>query len=122
MFNVIIWADKKFDNPELLKSKCDHLLSRKDKSEVTIITANENLEVESYASNPEFGGHRVMKADWDNKGKRAGYFRNLNMTELGNALIVFLGADYEDKGAENLIRIARERHLLIRIIKEEDNY
>ena len=120
MFNVIIYADKDFDNYELLKSKCDFLLSRKNKEEINILSAGECDLVERYAKESELP-ITTINADWKNKGNRAGYLRNKNLTELGNAAIIFSGSYCENKGVAPLSRMAQEKHLLVRLIKEEDD-
>lgn len=119
MFNVIIWVDKNFTNYDLLKDKCDFLLSKKEKEDLCILNTGENSLVEKYAleSGIKF---KEIKADWDNKGPKAGYYRNTHLTDLGNAIIFFYGPDSENKGAKLLKNMSSEKHLLIREVKEDE--
>ena len=120
MFSVIIYADKDFSNYELLKSKCDFLLSNKKKEEITILSAGECDLVDKYAKENEYPV-TIIRADWKNKGSRAGYLRNKNLTDLGNAAIVFEGSYCENKGVQSIYKMSQEKHLLVRLIKEDDD-
>ena len=52
-----------------------------------------------------------FSADWDMYGKRAGYIRNVEMTNAAEALICLW--DGVSKGALHMINIAKERGLKI---------
>ena len=119
MFNVIIYADKDFDNYELLESKCDFFLSRKKKEEITVLSTGECKLVEKYATEKDLSVS-VIKADWENKGSRAGYLRNKKLTDIGNAAIIFVGSYCENKGVPSLTRMSQEKHLLVRVIGEDE--
>ena len=53
----------------------------------------------------------MMKANWKDFGKSAGYYRNCQMADIAKALIVFW--DGESKGTKHMINIARKRGLKI---------
>ena len=123
MFNVIICGSRNYSNYEKLRDSCDYYLSGKIKSgeEVVIISGGargaDSLG-ERYAQ--ERGLQcRVFPADWEKYGKRAGYLRNEKMAEIANACIAFPHAYSENKGTEHMIRIARQRNLLVRVVEDE---
>lgn len=122
MFKVIIAGSREFDNYDMLKEKCDKILSRKvnEGEEIVIVSGTAkgaDTLGEKYA---EERGYKIERypANWDKYGKRAGYLRNKKMAEVSNACIVFLSSKAENKGSKMMISIATEEKLLIRIIKE----
>ena len=44
------------------------------------------------------------------------------MAEVGNSAIIFMSAYGENKGSRMMERIAREKHLLVRVVEEEAWY
>ncbi len=54
-------------------------------------------------------------AQWDLYGKSAGYRRNVQMAENADALIAIW--DGESKGTKHMINIAKEKNLVVHIIK-----
>lgn len=122
-FNVIISGGQDFKDYNLLKEKCDFYLSRKIKEGKKIIVISGGTEGadklgEKYAAEKGYEVRRFI-ADWNRFGKFAGLRKNQQMTEIGNACIVFLSSYGENKGANNLISTARKNHLLVREINEE---
>lgn len=122
MFKVIIAGSREFDNYDMLKEKCDKILSRKvnEGEEIVIVSGTArgaDTLGEKYA---EERGYKIERypANWDKYGKRAGYLRNKKMAEVSNACIVFLSSKAENKGSKMMISIATEEKLLIRVIKE----
>lgn len=122
MFKVIIAGSREFDNYDMLKEKCDKILSRKvnEGEEIVIVSGTArgaDTLGEKYA---EEKGYKIERypANWDKYGKRAGYLRNKKMAEVSNACIVFLSSKAENKGSKMMISIATEEKLLIRVIKE----
>lgn len=122
MFKVIIAGSREFDNYDMLKEKCDKILSRKvnEGEEIVIVSGTArgaDTLGEKYA---EERGYKIERypANWDKYGKRAGYLRNKKMAEVSNACIVFLSSKAENKGSKMMILIATEEKLLIRVITE----
>ncbi len=122
MFKVIIAGSREFDNYDMLKEKCDKILSRKvnEGEEIVIVSGTArgaDTLGEKYA---EEKGYKIERypANWDKYGKRAGYLRNKKMAEVSNACIVFLSSKAENKGSKMMISIATEEKLLIRVITE----
>lgn len=122
MFKVIIAGSREFDNYDMLKEKCDKILSRKvnEGEEIVIVSGTAkgaDTLGEKYA---EERGYKIERypANWDKYGKKAGYLRNKKMAEVSNACIVFLSSKAENKGSKMMISIATEEKLLIRVIKE----
>lgn len=125
MFRVIICGSREFDDYDLLKEKCDLILSRKaaDSTEKIVIVSGcargADRLGEKYA---EEKGYEVLRypADWDRYGKSAGYRRNKQMAEVANACIAFFSSVAENKGTKNMVSLARNMNLLVREVKEED--
>lgn len=122
--NVIIAGSREFNNYDLLKAVCDKVLENrvKDGWNITIISGNakgaDSLG-EKYAKEKGYS-LKIFPADWKKYGNRAGFLRNNKMAEVGNALIAFFADGAESKGTENMVKIAREKHLLVREIYERD--
>ena len=53
----------------------------------------------------------VYKADWNRYGKKAGYIRNEEMAQVGDALIYLY--DGVSKGTQHMINLAKEYELKI---------
>lgn len=124
-FNVIICGSKNFADYKLLKEKCDYYLSERLRrgEKITIISGGEGGAEklgEDYAKENNFS-LKIISANWDKYGKRAGYLRNNKMAELGNACIAFIVESEDCKRTKMLVRLAREKHLLVREIKSSKN-
>jgi len=115
--NLIVAGGRDFNNYPLLKEKLDHLLSKTDKEEVTILcgmakgadllgkryTDENNIDVWEYPAN------------WDKYGKAAGYLRNSDMADNATHLVAFW--DGVSKGTKHMIDLATEKGLVVRVIK-----
>jgi len=116
-FRVIIAGSREFDDYELLKEECDHLLSKKRKTHRIIIvsgTANGADKLgEKYA---KARGYIVEKypADWNKFKKAAGYIRNESMAKIGNALIAF--RINMSRGTTHMINLAHKYKLQVAVI------
>ena len=114
---VVIAGGRDFIHNEFGFQILDKLTSKFDKSRMSVIcgeargadTVGKNwarsrsVDVESFP------------ADWDTHGKAAGYIRNAEMAERGTHLIVFW--DGESRGTRNMIEVAKEKGLTVRVIK-----
>lgn len=115
-FNVIIAGTRSFNNYELLKNKCDSILSN-IKVPIRIVsgTAQGGDKLgERYAKER---GYDVIQfeADWHKYGKSAGYKRNQQMADNAQSLICFW--DNKSKGTGHMINIANAKPLqYIRVI------
>jgi hypothetical protein len=114
---VIIAGGRNFNDYEKLCSYCDYLLQNKDDIEIVSGTAKGADKLgERYANERGYPIKR-FPADWGTFGNRAGYLRNEEMAEYGDALIAFW--DGESKGTQHMIRIASKKSLEIRIYRYE---
>lgn len=112
---IIIAGGRDFNDFDLLCQKTDIILSRQSEIEIVSGTANGADKLgERYAQERGYPIKR-FPADWSRWGKRAGYFRNEEMAEYADALIVFW--DGSSRGTKHMIDIAIARGLDIRIIK-----
>lgn len=59
---------------------------------------------------------KEFPADWDNLGKRAGYVRNAQMAEYGDALIALW--DGESKGTKHMIDLAYKAGIEVFVYKK----
>lgn len=124
-FRVIIAGSRDFYDYKLLKEKCDYYLSYALKDPLRNI-----IVVSGHAKGADSLGERYAKerglsceiypADWDQFGKKAGYIRNNAMANIGDCLIAFLGAGSENRGTNMMIRVAENRNLPVRIVKDDE--
>ena len=122
-FRVIIAGSRAFTDYNLLKNKCDFYLQRKlldPNIEVIVIRGASGADTlgEKYAKERNLRVERY-NADWKKYGKSAGYRRNKQMAEVGNALIAFRSGYAENKGTDNMINVARSEKLLVRVVDED---
>lgn len=116
-FRVIIAGGRRFENYNLLATKCDGILSQKRMTHTIVIISGTAKGAdtlgEHYARERGYT-LRQFPADWDQFGKSAGYRRNCQMADNADALIAFW--DGQSAGTRHMIEIARERNLAVRII------
>lgn len=112
---VIIAGGREFYNYDLLELKCDKILSNvKDVEIVCGMAKGADQLGNIYAS---LKGFKVKKfpADWKNLGLKAGPIRNLEMANYADALIIFW--DQKSSGSKDMIKQAKNKGLIIRVIK-----
>ena len=111
-YNVIIAGARIFTDVNKLFEICDKALANiKLKRNICIISGNANGADklgEFYASSRGYN-IKVMPADWNKHGNKAGYMRNVEMSEVANACIIFLKG--ESKGSKHMIQIAKSKKL-----------
>ena len=116
-FRVIIAGTRNFSNYELLKEKCDNILSTKRKDSNIVIVSGTAKGAdrlgERYARERGFLLRR-FPADWDKDGNKAGPIRNAKMADNADALIAFW--DGTSRGTAHMIMTAKEKGLATRII------
>lgn len=110
---VIIAGGRDFDNYDLLKSTCDYLLQYYYDIEIVSGTAKGADSLgERYAKEKGYP-IKQFPADWDARGKSAGYKRNSDMADYGNALIAFW--DGKSKGTKHMIDLANNKKITVKI-------
>jgi hypothetical protein len=57
---------------------------------------------------------KLFPADWDGLGKKAGYVRNEQMAQYGDALLAFW--DGKSKGTKHMIDLATKHGLKVKVI------
>lgn len=118
IFKVIIAGGRKFNDYNLLKNKLDTILAEKRKThQIYIISGmakGADTLGERYANENDF---IVLgfPAEWNLYGKSAGIRRNEEMAKVGDALIAFW--DGESPGTKHMIETAKDKRLLVRVIK-----
>ena len=114
-FQVIIAGTRTFTDYELLSVKCDVFFSSKQPTAIICgMARGADLLGKRYA---EENGFPVLEypADWKHYGKKAGYLRNSQMLEVADALVAFW--DGESRGTKNMIDIARNKGIPVRVVK-----
>ena len=114
-FSVIIAGSRGFSDYDLLCEKCDKIFSRR---KPTAILCGEAKGADSlgkrYAKE-----HRIpiqsFPAQWDQYGEAAGMMRNKQMLAFADALVAFW--DGESRGTENMLDIAANKGIPVRIIR-----
>ncbi len=116
-FNVIIAGSRTFSDYNMLREKCDHILSNKAADEIVIVSGAakgaDNLG-EKYAHENGFGLIKVP-ADWDKFGPSAGYRRNAIMAEIADAVIAFW--DGESPGTKHMLELADQKEIPTRVFR-----
>ena len=114
MNKVIIAGGRHFDDYELLKSKCDKILSRM--TDIEIVSGGcrgADKLGERYASEMGFPV-KVFPALWSGAGKKEGPIRNKKMALYADYLIAFW--DGESKGTKDMISQASNLGLKVKVI------
>lgn len=118
VFRLIVAGSRNFNNYELLKQKCDSLLSQKRLTHSIVIVSGTARGAdrlgERYAAER---GYRVERfpADWDRNGVAAGPIRNSQMAAHADALVAFW--DGKSRGTRDMIERAEKHNLPIRVVK-----
>ena len=116
-FRVIIAGTRDFSDYQLLRDKCDAILSSKRQDSNIIIVSGTARGAdrlgERYARERGYE-IRQFPADWLNDEKKAGPIRNAKMADNADALIAFW--DGESRGTKNMIETAKRKGLVIRTI------
>jgi len=111
-YKVIIAGGREFNDYIRLCKVCDYYLCNKEDIEIVSGCARgaDSLAIQ-YAKDR---GYPIKKfpANWD-LGKRAGYLRNVEMAEYGDALIAFWNE--ESRGTKHMIDIANNLNLKVRV-------
>ncbi|RXZ78013.1 DUF2493 domain-containing protein [Paenibacillaceae bacterium] len=115
MFKLIVAGSRDFNDYDLVCSSLDKLLQNIN-DEICIISGaarGADKLGERYALEK---GYVISShpAKWDELGKKAGYIRNVEMAEEGDALALFW--DGESKGSKHMYDIAKKYGLKIRVI------
>ena len=117
-FRVIIAGTRDYSDYQLLRDRCDAILSAKRQDSNIIMVSGTARGAdqmgERYARERGFQLRR-FPADWEQYGKSAGHIRNAKMADNADALIAFW--DGESKGTKNMIDNARRKGLAVRVIQ-----
>lgn len=118
VFRLIVAGSRDFVNYELLKQKCDSLLSLKKQTHSIVIVSGTARGAdqlgERYAAERGYQVER-FPADWENDGKAAGPIRNAQMAAYADALVAFW--DGRSRGTKDMIERAEMRNLPVRVIR-----
>lgn len=111
---VIIAGGREFNDYDLLKTKCDSILSNLE--DVIIISGDcrgTDKLGEKYAKER---GYKCEKypANWNEYGKVAGYIRNEEMAKIATHLIAFW--DNKSPGTKSMINLGTKYNLKKRVI------
>ena len=114
---IIIAGGRDFTDYPLLREECDRILSHASQSQEIIVVSGTARGADSlgerYAREREYRIEQYP-ADWNTHGKSAGYIRNCKMAKVGDVLIAFW--DGESRGTKNMIEIAQQNKLQVRVI------
>lgn len=115
-FRIIVAGSRNFKNYELLKYRLDGMLKAKIKTHKIVIVSGGARGADSlgeqYAQEHGFEIRQYL-ADWENKGKSAGYIRNAKMAANADALMLFW--DGESPGSRHMLNLAEKKKLAIRV-------
>lgn len=125
IFRVIIAGSREWTDYELLKKKCSFFLQNKLADpgvQVVILSGHAkgaDLLGEKFAQENNLPVE-LYPAQWDKYGKRAGYLRNKDMADKGNAAIIFLSRSAQNKGSLMMASLARKQNLLLRTVWSDE--
>ena len=121
-FRVIIAGSRYYGDYEKLRSTCDWLLSKKladPECQVIVLSGGapgaDSLG-ERYAHDRGLAIER-HPADWNAHGRAAGPIRNEEMAATADALIAFPLEGQQNRGTYNMIALAKEHGLLVRVVR-----
>lgn len=111
---VIIAGGREFNNYELLKRKCDSILSKTDSPEIVSgkVKGADSLG-ELYAKENKLKVHE-FSANWNMHGRAAGPIRNEEMGKFSDSLIAFW--DGKSKGTKHMIDYMKSLGKPVRIV------
>ena len=118
LFKIVVAGGREFSDYELLKIKMDSFIKTKSLTHKIVIISGTakgaDMMGETYADDRQLN---VMKfpAQWELHGKSAGYKRNLHMSTVADAVVVFW--DGKSKGSKHMIDISKAAGLPIRVVK-----
>lgn len=116
-FRVIIAGTRDFSDYQLLRDKCDAILSsKKQDSKIIIVSGTARGADQMGERYARERGYRIERypADWDRDGNSAGPIRNALMADNADALIAFW--DGRSRGTMNMIDTAKDKGLMVRIV------
>jgi len=118
LFKIVVAGGREFSDYELLKDKMDSLIKAKSLThEVIIISGTAkgaDMMGETYAADRQLN---IMKfpAQWELHGKSAGYKRNVHMSTVADAVVVFW--DGKSKGSKHMVDISKAAGLPLRVVR-----
>lgn len=112
---VIIAGGRDFNDYRFLKERCDYFLSSQTDIEIVSGGAKGADSLGERYANERNYGLKIFPADWNKYGKKAGYVRNVEMSEYADGLIAFWNG--QSKGTKHMIDIAMKRNLRVRICR-----
>jgi len=118
LFKIVVAGGREFSDYELLKAKMDSLIKAKSLThEVIIISGTAkgaDMLGERYADDHKLN---IMKfpAQWELHGKSAGYKRNVQMSTVADAVVVFW--DGKSKGSKHMVDISKAAGLPLRVVR-----
>ena len=119
-FRVIIAGCRDFNDYELLREKCDYMLSKKKDTHKVIIvsrhTSGADALGERYAKERKFGLEKYP-AD-RSRGFLASTIRNEQMAKVADALIVFWDGRFRE--TRNMIDFANLKGIPVKVVRIDD--
>lgn len=114
MFRVIIAGTRTFDDYDLLCRSMDYYLQNIQEPIQILCGLAKGADQLGLKYAREHGYEvRYFPAEWKKHGKAAGPIRNLRMVQNADALVAFW--DGKSSGTKNIILLAKEQQLNIRV-------
>ena len=116
MFRVIIAGGRDFNNYPGLAKAMDQLLANVTDEIVIVCGMAQGADRLGEQYGKERGySIRYFPADWDGKGRGAGFIRNEEMAKNADALVAFW--DGKSMGTRHMISAAKSHGLRVRVVK-----
>lgn len=122
-FKVIIAGGRSFNDYDKLSERCRHYLSsylhaEKHACQPVLVISGTAQGADRLGEKFAVNTNCLLKsmpAQWKEFGKSAGYKRNVQMAENADALIAFW--DGKSRGTKHMIDIAKQKKLLVRVVR-----
>ena len=114
---LIVAGTRDFNDYVLLAAKLDAILANTPKDQIEIVSgtsAGADKLGEQYAISNNLGLKR-FPADWKKYNKKAGPIRNEEMAQYATHCVCFW--DGKSKGTANMIELANQYNLVLRVIQ-----
>ncbi|CAH9011847.1 putative Mycobacteriophage D29, Gp61 [Vibrio phage 464E53-1] len=112
-YKLIIAGGREFKDYELLSKTVNKYYKRDDLEIVSGTARGADKLGERFAEEKSIPV-KHFPADWDAKGKAAGYIRNAEMAEYADALLAFW--DGSSKGTSHMIDLAHKNNLHVSVV------
>ena len=119
MYKIVICGGRNFDDYELLQKYVDQELPANIEVEIVSGGAKGADRLGERYAHENHISLKIMRANWDAYGKRAGFLRNTDMAKYCDAVLAFW--DGKSVGTEHMIKEAKKLRRKVTVVNYVDN-